>query len=209
MNISVWNWQIPCLQFMSRPSRLTPLCLDSRLVLPSWVVRGPSFQGAQGTDSYFCRQCSGVPGVAAEHPWEPEGKVKSLPHPDQKPSRHSWCNFGCTGAPVQGWKSIPNTQITLSTGLAGFCQVSKNTWALVTEHFIYNIPCVFDFEHTQALHTNPGIDFCPGLCLLYRICFSLALRLLFSLLGNKCDLDDKVPNLHWLGIKWRQLLRDS
>lgn len=50
---------------------------------------------------------------------------------------------------MQGWKSIPNTQITLSTGLAGFVK-SVKTPEHVTEHFIYSIACVFDSERTQA-----------------------------------------------------------
>lgn len=174
---------------------MTPLSLGSRSVLQSRVVCGPSPQGAQRHCELFLR--SGFPGVAAEHPLRTCGKgdVPSPPRPSKLFSTSPPGTSDVTSdAPVQGWKSIPNTQITLSTGLAGFAK-SVKTREHVTEHFIYSIPCVFDSEHTQAPCTNPDIDFCPGLCLLYRLCFSMALRLLISLLGNKRDLDYKVPNL--------------
>ena len=166
----------------------------------------------RGADSCFSSQCSGFPGAvpgaarAVEHHlgtcWK--GEFPAPPRPPESGRRVggggrgvvvvSYKGFWCT-ALVQGWKSIPNTQITLSTVLASFCHVSKNMWARYQMLYLQYALCVW-FEHTHARRTNPGIDFCTGLCLFYRICFGMALRLLFSLLGNKCDLEGKVPNLH-------------
>lgn len=147
--------------------------------------------GSKRSWQLFLQSCSGFQQQALEQQqeqsitWELVGKVKAPPHPhllNQKLWR--WHT-----ALVQGGKDT-SIWLPLYCACRFLSSKCKHTGMWLHASLLYLL--CFWFEHTHAPHANLGIDFKTALCLFYRIYFGMALRLLFSLLGNKCDLIWKI-----------------